>query len=302
MHIPNGFLSDPVCTATTLATVGALGVGIAGLRRANDARSSAWVAAIGAGVFAAQMINFPIGDGTSGHVVGAALAAILLGPWRGMLTMAVVLAVQCLAFGDGGLSTLGANILNMAVVATLTATVIYRLGTQSFAGQRGQLIGAAAAAFGSVLASAALCSLELAVSGTYPLAEVLPAMLSVHAVIAIGEVLLTVVIVSAVVGRREQHTLSRGALALTLAGALVLAGLLSPWASSAPDGLERVAESLNFARLAGDATFAIAPDYEVPGIAWPALAVALAGMAGVAIVFALSYTVDRTAKVRVRKQ
>lgn len=311
MHIPNGFLSDPVCTATTLASCTALGFGVARMRQTIDAPSStlvpapssALLAATGAGLFAAQMVNFPIGDGASGHVVGAALAAILLGPWRGMLTMAVVLSVQCLLFGDGGLSTLGANVLNMAVLGTLSAAGLYGLVTRNFQGIRGQLLGAALASFGSVLASAAVCSLELAASGTYALANVMSAMISVHAWIALGEAVATVAVLAALSTLQSKNGMrfGRRAVFASLAIAVAVAGLLAPWASSAPDGLERVAHDLNFASQASMASWAIVPDYEAPGVTWPALAVALAGILGVAFVFVVSYTVDRTAKVRVRK-
>ena len=290
MHIPNGFLTDPVCTASTLAATAALGVGFARLRQMDHSRSSALMAATGAGIFAAQMVNFPIGAGTSGHVLGAALAAIVQGPWRGMWTMAVVLTTQCCLLGDGGATALGANVLNMAVVATLVASGLYTLVTRSVAGANGKLLGAAAAGFGSVLASASLCSLELAVSGTHGLTEVLSAMLGVHAVIGVSEALVTLAIVAALAAHSENRLPSSGRVAaIGLALAVAIAGLLAPWASSAPDGLQRVAQDLSIASLD-------------TGIAWPALAVSLAGIAGVLFVFISAYTVDRTARVKVRKR
>jgi cobalt/nickel transport system permease protein len=302
MHIPNGFLTDPVCTASTLAATAALGVGFARLRQLDSSRSSALMAATGAGIFAAQMVNFSIDHGTSGHVLGAALAAIALGPWCGMLTMALVLTTQCLLFGDGGTSTLGANILNMAVAGTLVASILYTLSTRHVAGTKGKLVGAAAAAFGSVLASASLCAVELAASGTYGLADVFSAMLGVHAVIGVSEALISAAIVGAALAvRNEKRSLStRRVMVGGLLLAVAVAGLLAPLASSAPDGLERVAADLNFAGLA-TSSYAVAPDYAMPGIAWPALTVALAGIAGVVIVFVTTYTVGRTATAKVRK-
>jgi len=302
MHIPNGFLSDPVCAVSTAASLAALGVGFARARQSDDSRSAALMAATGAGIFASQLVNFPIQAGTSGHVLGAALAAILLGPWRGMLTMAVVLAVQCVVFGDGGMSTLGANILNMAVAGTLVASALYTPITRRVAGARGQLLGAAVAAFGSVLASAALCSIELAASGTYPLAEVFSAMVGVHTVIGMSEAMITVAIlaIALAAGKNHRPLSTRGLMARGLIAAVAVAGLLAPWASSAPDGLDRVAEDLQFATLA-TSSWALAPEYSVPGVGWPALAVALAGIAGVVFVFVSSYTVGRTAMVKVRK-
>jgi cobalt/nickel transport system permease protein len=303
MHIPNGFLSDPVCTATTLAATAALGLGCARLRQSDSSRSSAVMAATGAGIFAAQMVNFSIDHGTSAHVLGAAVAAVALGPWCGMLTMALVLTAQCLVFGDGGTSTLGANILNMAVAGTLVASVLYALVTRNVAGAKGKLLGTATAAFGSVLASASLCAIELAASGTYGLADVFLAMLGVHAVIGLSEALISVAIVSAALAaRNDKRSLSTPSVIVGgLALAVAVAGLIAPLASSAPDGLERVAADLNFAGLATN-SYAMVPDYAVPGIAWPALAVALAGIVGVLIVFVTTYTVSRAATAKVRKE
>jgi cobalt/nickel transport system permease protein len=303
MHIPNGFLTDPVCTVSTLAAAAAVGAGFARLRQTGGARSAGLVAATGAGIFAAQMVNFPIDQGTSGHVLGAALAAIVLGPWCGMLAMTVVVLVQLL-FGDGGTTTLGANVLNMAVVGTLTASLLYTLSTRYLSGPNGKLLGAAAAALGSVLAAAGLCSLELAASGRFEPAEVFGRMMGVHALIGIGEALVTLAIVAAVLaaGSHGKWLSGRRAIAGALAVAVVVAGLIAPLASTAPDGLERVAQDLNFANLASHDSWAIAPDYAAPGIAWPALAVALAGIGGVAIVAVGNYIVSRTAMVKVRQR
>jgi cobalt/nickel transport system permease protein len=304
MHIPNGFLTDPVCTVSTLTATAALSASFARVRQLDNSRSAPLMAATGAGIFAAQMVNFPIDGGTSGHVLGAALAAIVLGPWRGMLTMAVVLATQCFLFGDGGTSTLGANILNMAVVGTLAAAGLYALATRCVSGAKGQLLGACAATFGSVLAAASVCAVELAASGTYGLAEVFTAMVRVHAAIGLSEALATAALVGALIAiRSEGRSLSSRKLMVgSLALAVAVAGLLAPLASTAPDGLEKVAQDLNFANLGSDNLWAVAPDYVTPGIVWPALAVALAGVAGVAVVYVTAYTVGRTATVKVRKR
>jgi cobalt/nickel transport system permease protein len=303
MHIPNGFLTDPVCTVSTLASAGAIGYGVTRIRETDSSRSAALMAATGAGIFAAQMVNFPIDGLTSAHLVGAALAAIVLGPWRGMLTMAVVLAAQAFLFGDGGIRTLGANVLNMAVVGTLSASVLYTLATRRVAGARGKLLGAGAAAFGAVTASAAMCAAELAASGTFAAAPLFASMMGVHLVIALCEGLITMAIVAAALALvAENRTIStRNVVLGGLALAVVLAGLVAPFASTRPDGLERVAVDLNFANLA-TSSWAIAPDYEAPLVTWPAVAVAIAGIGGALFVFASAYTVGRTAKVRVRKR
>lgn len=303
MHIPNGFLTDPVCTVTALAATGALGVGVMRLRREGATRSSALMAATGAGIFAAQMVNVPIDSATSGHFLGSALAAIVLGPWQGMLTMATVLAVQCLLFGDGGLSALGANTLNMAVAGTLVAAVVYQQVSQRVAGSKGILLASAMAAFASVMAAAGLCAVELTASGN-DATQVFPAMLGIHAVIGLAEAAMTLAIVGVVLviraGAVRSWTPGRVAM-VSLAVAVFVAGALAPFASSAPDGLEHVALSLNLAE-APVTSWALAPDYEAPGVSWPALAVALAGIAGAVFVFVSTYTVGRTTLVRVPKE
>ena len=302
MHIPNGFLTDPVCTASTLASAGAIGYAFARARETDNSRSAALMAATGAGIFAAQMVNFPVDGGTSGHVIGGALAAIVLGPWRAMLTMAVVLAAQCFVFGDGGISTLGANLLNMAVVATLVASLLYQATTRRVDGAGGRLLGAGLAAFGSLSAAAAMCALELAVSGTYGLSQVFSAMMGVHLVIALCEAAMTMTIVAAGLAIvSENRVLStRSVIIGGLTLAVIVAGLLAPAASIRPDGLERVATDLNFASLA-TSSWSLVPDYEAPLIGWPALAVAIAGIGGALFVFVATYTVGRTAKARVQK-
>ncbi|HEY2895367.1 MAG TPA: energy-coupling factor ABC transporter permease [Pirellulales bacterium] len=311
MHIPNGYLTDPVCAASTAASLAALGIGLAKLRKTNaetphhsaaKQHSAALMAATGAGIFAAQMLNVPIASGTSGHLIGAALAAVLLGPWRGMLTMTVVLCVQCFVFGDGGVTALGANVLNMAVVATLAASAINAAVISRVAGPSGHLLAVTTAAFGSVLAAAAMCSLELAASGHVQLLPVLSAMLGTHALVGIGEAAIMVAALACL-----ESGMVRGLFAQTehstFGGALIAACLvaaMAPLASQLPDGLERVAADLQFASAAGD-SWSLLPEYAAPGIGWPALAVVLAGLIGVALVSASTYWLGHTAVARVRK-
>jgi cobalt/nickel transport system permease protein len=182
------------------------------------------------------------------------------------------------------------------------ASAIYRFVAQRVPRTSGRLLGAAACAFGSVLAAAAMSAIELAASGTYSIGPVLVAMLGAHLTIALCEALATTALVAAATAltaeRRAPST--RSVLVGGLALAIVVAGVLAPLASTYPDGLERVAGDLNFAALA-TSSFAVLPDYEAPLAGWPMLAVALAGIIGVALVFASAYTVGRAAKVRVRK-
>ncbi len=193
MHAPDGFLSVPVALLLWLVAIVAVAVSVNRAGRSLDERAVPLMGVTAAFIFAAQMINFPVVGGTSGHMLGAVLAAVLLGPWAGTLVMASVIAVQALLFGDGGLLAMGANIVNMGVIGTMGGYAIYRSLCTLFRGEeRGRLPAAAIAAWSAVMLGAAATSVELAVSGASPLAVVLPAMLGTHALIGIGEALITV--------------------------------------------------------------------------------------------------------------
>ena len=203
MHIPDGFLN--VATAATTYVVSAGGVGYA-VKEAGKRLGERHVPLMGvmaAFIFAAQMLNFPIAGGTSGHLVGAALAAILLGPWAGALIMSCVLIVQCLIFQDGGLLSLGANIFNMGIVASFVSYYVYRaIGKLIGDSRKGTLLGGLVAAWGSVFVASIFCAIELAVSGTSPIGIALPAMAGIHALIGIVEGLITVAVLSFVMATR----------------------------------------------------------------------------------------------------
>jgi cobalt/nickel transport system permease protein len=203
MHIPDGFLSPEVAAGTAVVAAGAVGVG---LRRAGnrlDDRVVPLLGVTGAFVFAAQMLNFPVAGGTSGHFLGAALATVLLGPWLGCLVLAVVLATQSFVFADGGVSALGANVVNMGVVGALVTGGVMLAARRALPRRRGALLAVAGAgAWLSVVAAAVGTSLCLALSGTIPLDTVLPAMLGVHVVIGAGETVITVAALSALMATR----------------------------------------------------------------------------------------------------
>jgi cobalt/nickel transport system permease protein len=203
MHIPDGFLSTEVALACAVPAAAAVGIG---LRRANvdlDERRVPLLGVTGAFVFAAQMLNFPIAGGTSGHFLGAALAAILLGPWLACLVLAVVLGVQAFVFADGGITALGANILNMGVIgALLVGGLMHVARAIAGRGRTALLAITAAGSWLAVMAGATATALELAISGTVPLGTVLPAMLGVHSLIGAGEAVITVAAVSAVLATR----------------------------------------------------------------------------------------------------
>jgi cobalt/nickel transport system permease protein len=203
MHIPDGFLDPGVAAATAIVSAAAVGYALRRADRELDDERVPLLGVTAAFVFAVQMLNFPVAGGTSGHLLGAGLAAILLGPWLACLVMAVVLTAQALVFADGGISALGANVLNMGVIGALTVGYLMVWARHLIPRTRaGFLAVVAGGAWLAVMAGAAATALELAVSGTVPLGTVLPAMLGVHGLIGVGEAVITVAAVSAVLATR----------------------------------------------------------------------------------------------------
>jgi cobalt/nickel transport system permease protein len=292
MHIPDGFLSDPVCTATTVASLAGVTLAAVGVRRVWNTPATtptaSLTAAVAAAIFAGQMMNFPIASGTSGHLIGATLATVLLGWPRAVLVMTGVLAVQCLLFADGGLFALGANVFNMSLIAVgVSATVFHFFGRGSAT--------VALAGWLSVMAAATACAVQLAVSRSAPWSDSLMAMLSVHAVIGVGEAALTVAVWLVVERGLTQLTPQKKSVSL-MGAALVIAGLCAPFASSSPDGLEHVAEQLGFADRATAGLATLLPDYAVPAIEPAAISTAVAGVVGTLVVFAAGLLIARLGK------
>jgi cobalt/nickel transport system permease protein len=203
MHVPDGFLTPEVAAACAVPAIGAVGYGLRRASRDLDERRVPLLGVTAAFVFAAQMLNFPVAGGTSGHFLGAALAAILLGPWMATVVLSVVLVVQAFVFADGGITALGANVLNMGVIGGLVVGGLMVAARHVLPKRRGVFLAiAGAGAWLAVVLGAVACALELAVSGTVPLGTVLPAMLGVHALIGVGEAVITVAAVSAVLTTR----------------------------------------------------------------------------------------------------
>lgn len=320
MHIPDGFLSTEVAAACAVPAVAGVGYGLRRARLDLDDRRIPLLGVTGAFVFAAQMLNFPVAGGTSGHFLGAALAALLLGPWLAAVVLAVVLLLQALLFADGGITALGANVLNMGLLGGLTVGGLMRGARAVLPRRRSTLLAiAGAGAWLAVMVGAAATSIELALSDTVPLGTVLPPMLGVHALIGVGEAVITVAAVSALLATRPDLLALPGLGPRELApatarrrrvpvGVVVGVGLsvavglglaVSPWASSSPDGLERVARDERFAdrgRLARIQEDAPVPDYVVPGIANERLATGVAGFGGTLIVFFAGWGVARAVR------
>ena len=203
MHIPDGFVSTPVAVAGIAVATGIIAYAVKATNKKIGEKQIPMMGVLAAFIFAAQMLNFPVIGGTSGHLVGAALAAIFLGPWAGMIVMTCVLMVQSLVFQDGGLLALGLNIINMGVVPCFIGYYTY-VGIVTIFRRRklGIMVGAGLAGWLTVVAAAAFCALELAISGTVPLKVALPAMAGIHALIGIGEGLITAAVLALVLATR----------------------------------------------------------------------------------------------------
>ena len=192
MHIPDGFLSTPIAAIGWAVMIAFVAVAARMANQKLNERAVPLMGVMAAFIFAAQMMNFPVAGGTSGHMLGGALAAILLGPWAAVIIMASVVGLQAFLFQDGGIGALGMNIFNMGILTAFVGYAVYR-GIQMATGAQGAvaLVAAFAAAWVSVETAAIVTSLELALSDTSPLDVALPAMVGVHALIGIGEGLIT---------------------------------------------------------------------------------------------------------------
>ena len=297
MHIPDGFLDAKTAIAAGLAAVAGLAIAVPRLERTLPPRQVPLLGLSAAFVFAAQMLNFPVGGGTSGHLIGSVLVTALLGPAAAVVVLTAVLLTQCLLFADGGITALGANVFNMAVLAPASGALLLRLAQKLVPGPRGLVLGGAFAGWVSVVLASMACAAQLAWSGTAAFGVAFPAMVSVHLVIGVGEGLITALVLVALVRVRPDLVDPQGAaLGRTpwLGVAALVGGLLfvAPFACPLPDGLERVAEQLGFAKVAHAASAPL-PDYEAGFVSSPVLATLLAGAIGAAVVFALAWLLAR---------
>lgn len=311
MHIPDGFLSVLVSIILWIISAGFVAVALRKTNRDLGERQVPLMGVLAAAVFAGQMLNFSVTGGTSGHLLGAALATILLGPWASVLVMTAVVSVQALLFQDGGILALGANLFNMAVVGTFVAYTVYTLLKQALKKFAWGVFAAAfLAAWASIFIASLACALELAVSGTSPANVAVPAMAAIHALIGAGEGLITLGAVALLYATRKdllhlgEAKLAGGNTGVFVGGGLLALALaiLSPLASSHPDGLEWVAEQHGFIETAQESLYNIIPDYVVPGISNEALATIAAGIIGALIVFGVAYGTGRLGTRKPAKQ
>jgi cobalt/nickel transport system permease protein len=310
MHIPDGFLSVLIGIIFWIISIAVLAVALRKTGQSLAERQVPLMGVLAAAIFAGQMLNFTVAGGTSGHLLGAALATIVLGPWPAMLVMTAVVSVQALVFQDGGLIVLGANLFNMAVVGVAVSHAVYSLVQRLARGKSwGLFAGGFGAAWASIFVAALSCSLQLAVSGTSPANIVVPAMGVIHALIGIGEGLITSGALAFLFSaRRDLVQVSEtapGSSRGVVTGGLSIAALLavvSPLASSHPDGLEWVAGNQGFLHRAQAALYHLIPDYVMPGIANEGLATIAAGLLGAAVVFGVVIAMARLQKTADRSE
>jgi cobalt/nickel transport system permease protein len=306
MHIPDGFLSVPVSLILWVLSIGVIAYALVRVRDDLGERQVPLMGVVAAAIFAGQMLNFPVAGGTSGHLVGAALASIILGPWAAVLVMTSVVGIQALLFQDGGLLALGGNIFNMGIVSVAVAYGVYILVRRVTGGRRwGILTAAFAAGWLSMFVSSLSVALQLAASGASTASLAVPAMAGVHALIGVGEGLLTLGAVVFLLASRPdlvnagQERATNGVLMAVVGLAVALALVIaSPWASSDPDGLERVAGDLGLLDRGQGAPFNIFADYAIPGISDPAVATVLAGVIGTLVVFGVAMAVAYSRRKR----
>jgi cobalt/nickel transport system permease protein len=323
VHVPDGFINAPTSAATGVIAAGAIAVSLRGARRELDERTAPLAGLVAAFIFAVQMLNFPVAAGTSGHLLGGALAAILVGPYTGVLCVSVVLLMQGILFADGGLTALGVNITNMAIVTTVVAYALFRGLVKLLPRTRRSVTAAAfVAALVSVPAAALAFTLMYAIGGTtdVSIGKVATAMIGVHVLIGIGEAAITALTVGAVIAVRPDlvygargltqklklrvngelvdapdaepepvpaaaRTSHRKVWAAGLVTSLLLAGFVSFYASANPDGLEKVATDHGIDKKAEEHAVADSPlaDYGVKDVDDARLSGGLAGVIGVGV-------------------
>ncbi|MEM8904216.1 MAG: energy-coupling factor ABC transporter permease [Actinomycetota bacterium] len=320
LHAPDGFLEAPVALATAVLSFGILAVA---LRTSGDRLQDKQVPLAGvaaAFIFAAQMFNFPVASGTTGHLVGGALAAILLGPSVGALVVAIVVVVQALVFADGGLSALGYNVMNMAIVPAYGGYALFRLFRRFLPRSSAGVVAATAlASMLSVVLAAAAFSIQwlFGASAPVPFDTVFGAMVGVHLLIGVGEGLISALAVSAVLAARpdlvhgasdldraqlgdRQPLAARTFVIGGVLAALLFAVVVSQFAVDDPDGLEKVAEDEGFIDSAEDHSFAdsLFSDYATDGIDNETLSLAVAGTTGVVITLAVGFGIFAAVRQR----
>ncbi len=319
MHAPDGFLNAGTAVATGVISAGTVSMALRQVKQNLSEKIVPLAGITAAFVFAAQMFNFPVAAGTTGHLMGGALAAILLGPHLGALVVTVVVVVQALFFADGGLTALGYNVLNMTVIPAYAGYALYGIFKKILPAGRGGIIGATAlASWASVVLSAIAFSIQWLFGATAPIPfpQVFAAMVGVHVLIGIGEAVISSLAVGAVLASRPDlvHGAAGVELGPDLGGkvptrafliggllvTLVFATVVSQFAVNNPDGLEWVAETEGFGDQGRDHSWAdsLFADYATRGIENETLSLAIAGIAGTLITLLVAWGIVRAFRER----
>jgi cobalt/nickel transport system permease protein len=321
MHIPDGFLNAGTSAGGGIVAAGGVGYGLHRVRAVAEDTAIPLAGLASAYVFAVQMLNFPVANGTSGHLLGGVLAAVLVGPWLGMICVTVVLVVQAFLFADGGLSALGINAINMAILGSLGGYAIFSVvRTIVGRGRRGVLVSTAVAAWAAPVLAAGGFSVEYAIggNGAVSTAAVTWSMLGVHALIGVGEAIITTLTVGAVLASRPDlvHGARTSPLAIDCPGrrrptkafvgatvaVVVLLIAFGPFASSSPDGLQKVAADKGIdARAATTPPKTPFAGYTVSGV-HDEVGTSLAGVAGTGATVTLGLGVLALARHRRRSR
>ena len=293
MHVPDGFMNVPMSAATGLISFGTLW---AYIRSAKDLIADKFIALTGmmsALIFVLQMINFPIAAGTSGHLLGGALAVIVLGPRLGLICLSVVVIIQSLLFADGGLSALGVNVLNMAIVTSATSWFIVKYWIKLIGKNKISIVSVSVlAGILSVVFSSIAFTIQYAIGGTIsiPVGTVLLAMVTTHFIIGFGEGIITALIITLLIRvrpdliyayeRSDENTTKVSFYGLFIILILLLS-LVTPFASSSPDGLESVAEEFGFTQT--DGIVLLLDDYGISAVNNDFISTVLSALLGVTV-------------------
>jgi cobalt/nickel transport system permease protein len=293
MHVPDGFMNVTMSAATGVISFGTLW---AYIRSAKDLVADKFIALTGmmsALIFVLQMINFPIAAGTSGHLLGGALAVIVLGPRLGLICLSVVVIIQSLLFADGGLSALGVNVLNMAIVTSATSWFIVKYWIKFIGKNKTSIVSVSVlAGILSVVFSSIAFTIQYAIGGTIsiPVGTVLLAMVTTHFIIGFGEGVITALIITLLIRvrpdliyayeRSDENTTKVSFYGLFIILILLLS-LVTPFASSSPDGLESVAEEFGFTQT--DGVVLLLDDYGISAVNNDFISTVLSALLGVIV-------------------
>ena len=293
MHVPDGFMNVTMSAATGVISFGTLW---AYIRSAKDLIADKFIALTGmmsALIFVLQMINFPIAAGTSGHLLGGALAVIVLGPRLGLICLSVVVIIQSLLFADGGLSALGVNVLNMAIVTSATSWFIVKYWIKFIGKNKTSIVSVSVlAGILSVVFSSIAFTIQYAIGGTIsiPVGTVLLAMVTTHFIIGFGEGIITALIITLLIRvrpdliyayeRSDENTTKVSFYGLFIILILLLS-LITPFASSSPDGLESVAEEFGFTQT--DGIVLLLDDYGISAVNNEFISTVLSALLGVTV-------------------